>query len=32
MAAAAIFAGIIVVPFFVFQKQLIGSLKLSGLK
>lgn len=32
MAAAAIFAGIIVIPFFVFQKQLIGSLKLSGLK
>lgn len=32
MAAAAIFSGIIVIPFFVFQKQLIGSLKLSGLK
>lgn len=32
MAAAAVFSGIIVIPFFIFQKQLIGSLKLSGLK
>ena len=32
MAAAAIFTAIIVVPFFLFQKQLVGSLKLSGLK
>ena len=32
MAAAVIFTAIIVVPFFLFQKQLVGSLKLSGLK
>lgn len=32
MAAATVFSGIIVIPFFIFQKQLIGSLKLSGLK